>query len=276
EGMGFAAARQAAVTECLQSEQAGKLLANSNSILGVEYEKAIIKSGKRLPSHPLPLYRKDLFSANKIREITYGAVSGNPKEAKANILNSLYPYMTTASLAEFILALQQQEAAVFLNQFAPLLYSQSIWRDRVRLGEIQGMQGGLADRFVNHLQKQDTILSAENFSEWLASIATRSFPLSRVRRAFLSALLDIRQENTSEAQVEFLRVLGFSKRGQTLLGYMKDCSTLPVITRSADWQQVRTVEGIQQKELCFAAGNLWNSRLDTSLKLEETRQIVRI
>ena len=62
QGMGFAAARQAAVSECLHDKRAGAVLANSNSILAVEYEKAILRSGKELATHPLPLYHKDLFS----------------------------------------------------------------------------------------------------------------------------------------------------------------------------------------------------------------------
>lgn len=276
QGMGFAAARQAAVSECMDDRNIGNLLAHSNSILAVEYEKAILKSGKKLPTHPLPLYRKNQFSANKIREITAKALSGKPEDTKANLLRLLHPYMTPVSLSELISAYQEQEAAVFLYHFAPLLHSQPIWRDRERLSAIQGMQGGLADRFINYLEKLGSSLNAENFSDWLESIATRAFPLSRVRRALLSAILDLRQEDKRDADVEFLRILGFSKRGQTLLGYMKDCATLPVITRSADWQQVKSKSGLLQKEQCFVAGNLWKSRLNASLKMEETRQIVRV
>ncbi|NLC40755.1 MAG: nucleotidyltransferase family protein [Clostridiaceae bacterium] len=276
EGMGFAAARQAAVTDCLQDQRAGDILSNSNSILAVEYEKAILRSGKELPTHPLPLYRKDQFSANKIRDLAAEAVSGKSEAGKANLLRLLHPYMTSSSLSELISAYQEQEAAVFLHHFAPLLHSQPIWRDRELLATIQGMQNGLADRFVNHLEKLDSNLNAENFSCWLESIATRVFPLSRVRRALLSAMLNIRRTDYQNTKPEFLRILGFSKRGQTLLSYMRSTATLPVITRSADWQKVDSQSGLLQKDLCFASGNLWKSRLKGSHKLEETRQVVRI
>ncbi|NLV99431.1 MAG: nucleotidyltransferase family protein [Clostridiaceae bacterium] len=275
-GMGFAAARQAAVSMCMANENAGRVLANSNSILAVEYEKAIIRSGKELATHPLPLYQKSRFSASKIRDLAADAVSGRPEDNKANLLRLLHPYMTPSSLAELVSAYQEQEAVVFLHHFAPLLHSQPIWRDRELLATIQGMQNGLADRFVNHLGKLDSKLSAENFSDWLESIATRAFPLSRVRRALLSAMLNISQEDTQNSKVEFLRILGFSKRGQTLLGYMKETASLPVITRSADWQKIDSESGLLQKDLCFTAGNLWKSRLKKACNLEETRQTVRI
>ncbi len=275
-GLGYAAARQAAVIECLHDQRAGDILANSNSILAVEYEKAILRSGKDLPTHPLPLYRKDQFSANKIRELAAEAVSGKPETGKANLLRLLHPYMTTSSLSELISAYQAQEAVVFLHHFAPLLYSQPIWRDRKLLASIQGMQNGLAERFINHLEKLNSNLSAENFYDWLESIATRVFPLSRVRRALLSAMLNISQADFQNSKPEFLRILGFSKRGQTLLSYMKRTATLPIITRSSDWRRVNSESGLRQKNLCFASGNLWKSRLKGPHKLEETRQIVRI
>lgn len=275
-GMGFAAARQAAVSECMKNKAAGELLAHSNSILAVEYEKAIIKSGSSLESYPLTLYRKDKFSANRIRELTAEACAVDLENAKGELLRTLHPYMTATSLAELILAYQKGEAPVSLSDFAPLIYSQEIWRDRESLKEIQGMQGGLADRFVNQLKKLDVTLSSANFYNFLDSVATRTFPLSRVRRAFLSAILGIRQEDSFNSEVRFLRILGFSKRGRTLLRYMKDSATLPVITRSADWRQVDSDRALLQMEQCFAAGNLWKSGLRQSHKLEETRQIVQI
>lgn len=275
QGMGFAAARQAAVSECLHDKRAGAVLANSNSILAVEYEKAILRSGKELATHPLPLYHKDLFSASKIRDLAAEAVSGRPEDSKANLLRLLHPYMTPISLSELISAYQEQGAVVFLHHFAPLIHSQAIWQDREHLAAIQGMQNGLADRFINHLAKLDSKLSAETFSDWLESIATRAFPLSRVRRALLSAMLNISQEDTQSSEPEFLRILGFSKRGQTLLAYMKESASLPVITRSADWQKVTGRSGLLQKDLCFTAGNLWISCLKGPHNLEETRRIIR-
>ncbi len=275
-GMGFAAARQAALSDCMESKAAGELLAHSNSILAVEYEKSIIKSASPLESYPLALYRKDKFSANRIRELVAEACAVNPEHTKGELLRTLHPYMTATSLAELILAYQKGEAPVFLSDFAPLIYSQKIWRDRESLKEIQGMQGGLADRFINQLRKLDVTLSSANFYDFLDSIATRTFPLSRVRRAFLSAILAIRREDSFNSEVSFLRILGFSKRGRTLLRYMKDCATLPVITRSADWRQVNGDRALLQMEQCFAAGNLWKSRLRESHKPEETRQIVQI
>lgn len=271
QGMGFAAARQKAVIENIDDKKAGLLLEHSNSILAVEYEKAIIKSGKNLASHPLPLYNKNKFSASKIRDIASKAFDGRPEEIKAKLLQTLHSYMTPQSLSELIRAHQEQKAGVFLHQFAPLLHCQPIWRNRDALSLIQGMQGGLADRFINHLEKLDFSLNSDNFYDWLDSIATRAFPLSRVRRAFLSAILNLHQKDTV---IQYLRILGFTKRGRTLMSYMQNCASLPIISRSADWQQVKSKAGLLQQKQGFIAGNIWKSRLSTSIKVEETRKIV--
>lgn len=96
----------------------------------------------------------------------------------------------------------------------------------------------ISDRLIN--------MSGEllSFSERASRLKTRQYTLSRIRRALLHITLGITVESfeqrKSSGYITYIRVLGFrrSAADSGLLRQLKDNSTVPVVTKPADFKEL--------------------------------------
>lgn len=80
-------------------------------------------------------------------------------------------------------------------------------------------EDGLGDRMFRESR------AAQNYEDFLRACATRRYPLARVRRAALRAIL-----NVQDSEPAYIRILAFNERGRALL--QKD-TALPLLTKPA-------------------------------------------
>lgn len=74
------------------------------------------------------------------------------------------------------------------------------------------------------------VRSAADTEEILQAAKTKRYPLARLRRMLLQSYLGVPQAAQGELPL-YLRVLGASERGQSLLGQMRKTAALPIITK---------------------------------------------
>ena len=111
---------------------------------------------------------------------------------------------------------------------------------------------GLEHRILNALPQ----LSQLRFDELLAVLKTKRYTRTKLQRALLSILLGHRKADFTREKlldgVQYIRVLGFTEKGQALLKRMRGRASLPVLLSAA-----RPSEPYRYLELDTQASNLY-------------------
>ena len=112
------------------------------------------------------------------------------------------------------------------------------------LARLRGMDGAALERVPDSGEGlAHRILAAaaqaKGLEELYDGAKTKRYAHARIRRVCLWALLGLEAADRPE-EVPYLRVLGFTPRGRTLLRRMKETARLPVITKPA---HARTLPG---------------------------------
>jgi predicted nucleotidyltransferase len=278
-GKGFAQARQDALAKVTQDPGLARLLAESNTILAVEYEKALLNSSP-LPTLALPLFDKASFSASLIRDRVWKTLTKGPDDF-LSLTKDLSSVLPPPSVAAIMGAVSRGRGILHEEMTAlPFLLTPAFF-DRDRLNQIAGMQAGLSGRLFKAL-RQDPASALQGgerpYNRFIDSLATRAFPASRIRRAILSAALGIPAEDLALTQdgPGYIRVLAFNRRGRRLLSYMRKEAHLPLILNASDFRQLEEESARRQAALDFQAQAVWNhlAGLDTASEFE--RQVLQV
>ena len=216
-GLPFPVARQAAA-EALIGPQA-VCLSTPNNNLGIEYLRAIRETGSSLRPHTLP---------------RLGAGHDQEGDEKA-------PHLSGSALRDRLLAddgtalspyLSPEAEAVLRRSPASLsLCAQGILA-RLRTMEVEdfAMLPDCGEGLSNKLR--DAARQARTLDELYGLVKSKRYTLARIRRLVLWAFLG-RKEADRPDRPPYLRVLGFTERGQRVLREMKSSAGLPVLVKPA-------------------------------------------
>ncbi len=280
EGKGYAASRADAIATFSQNNDYRKILESPNSILAIEYEKALHRvmhqvkneefansqNRQDIETHALPLLDKNKYSATAVRQVIDHAVrrsrgtkgNGEGTSSYGELFNYLTTVLPPESSATVMQGLMAGKGLVTEESIASSLLLSPRFRHLDSLRQIRGMQGGLAERLYGALR--DDPLHVLPYDGFIRSMATRSHPSSRVRRAILATAFEIESDNEALNQLgpQYIRVLGFTRRGRRLLSFMRHTATLPVITNASDFRSLKDEHAREQAALDLYAQALWN------------------
>lgn len=205
----FAQCRRQAAAKLLGEESAA-LLDSPNNNLGVEYLRFLPEG----------------MEAVSILRRGAGHDSETAGEfASASLLRQRLRAGELASVSPFLLLPWNGEAAdMRWCERALIARLRSMTREEAELLPDSG--DGLAARLLAAARQ------TANLEELYALTKTRTYAHARVRRLALHAYLGLREQDRPDAP-PYLRVLGFSGRGQALLREMKTRASLPVLTKPA-------------------------------------------
>lgn len=226
-GLSFPAARQKALETIFPSTDWGALLSTPNNILGIEYCKALARSGSAIT--PVSIKRKGsdyhtgtldqpLPSATAIRNSWISLNSSDKRDMSE--LSSCFPQEVYSMLQKEVPLdhfLTEQDFSLPLRW---LLYSS----DAGQLASYLDLTPDLAQRLIN------TRDSYEDFSQYVTLLKTKELTYSRICRALFHALLGIR----SLPALSYARLLGFRRSAAPVLSAIKKQGSLPLITKLAD------------------------------------------
>ena len=188
----------------------------SNDILALEYLKAIRNLNSKIEAYCIKREKigyyddeKDNFaSATYIRKILLD--SNRKKEDKLNKIKNLVP--------KFSYKILEKNFGVFsyLSNFYDLL-KYNIIKNYSELKNIQDLEVGLENRLYKYSLEN---LSFENFFN---EVLTKRITISRLQRILLHSLLDLTEQVTDKVKykVPYVKILGFSTKGQEYLRYLK-------------------------------------------------------
>lgn len=97
------------------------------------------------------------------------------------------------------------------------------------------MEDGLEYRLKNAAAASGT------YKELIDTICTRRYPATRIQRILFSILTGLKQNQfdvfNNAGGPAYIRILGFSSTGRLLLSKIGDGSSLPIITKTADYKK---------------------------------------
>ena len=223
----------------------------SNDILAMEYLKAIKVINPKIEACSIKREKtgyyddeKDNFSsATYIRKILLDC--NEKKEGKLNKIKNLVP--------EFSYKILEKNFGVFscLSDFYDLI-KYNIIKNYSELKNIQDLEVGLENRLYKY--------SLENlsFEDFFNEVLTKRITISRLQRILLHSLFNLTENITEKVKnkVPFVKILGFSARGQEYLNYLKKAENYnerKILTSNRNLKEILNEEEIELfnfNELC--------------------------
>lgn len=253
-GMTFPEARAMAARPYL-SKDALALLASPNATLGLEYCKALLRKKSTITPyaitrigsgyHDATVDDEGFSSATALRGLlTEGTYF--PSQFLANL-----PAPAAAHLAT------KPYTPVFAEDFL-LLYRSAIAQNLDRLSEYADISNELAGRMKKRFPACD-------YEDFLAHLKTRQYTRTRVERCLLHLLLGVTKEVMDSFRKEetcYARILGFREHATPVLKRMKECATLPILTKLA--QRNKRCNATENRLLSYdiAATDLYNQMVN--------------
>ena len=223
----------------------------SNDILALEYLKAIRDADSKIEACCIKREKtgyyddeKDNFaSATYIRKVLLDL--NEKKEDKLNKIKNLVP--------EFSYKILEENFGVFscLSDFYDLI-KYNIIKNYSELKNIQDLEVGLENRLYKY--------SLENlsFEDFFDEVLTKRITISRLQRILLHSLFGLTKTITEKIKnkVPFVKILGFSERGQEYLNYLKKAENYnerKILTSNRNLKEILNEEEIELfnfNELC--------------------------
>ena len=221
DGMTFAAARQKAVDKI--DPEISHILSNPNDTLGVEYIRALLLKNSKI--EPLAVKREGAgHDTEEISENIASASFIRTALKDSNLLESLIPE-SGAELLENEIANKKAPSDMKKIESAILAYMRSVSPENIL--KTPDISEGLENRIYSASRQ------ARSLDEVYSLAKSKRYSHARIRRAVMNTFLGVTKEDC-EDDPPYIKVLGFTKKGQELLKIMKETAKIPVVMRSAD------------------------------------------
>lgn len=219
-GHSFPAAREMALEEVYPNEHFSNLVKEPNNILGIEYIKALY----RLKSAMIPYTIKRISSNYHDEELadiysSATAIRTCIGEGSFEQLEGQVPDFTLNLLREH----RNKRYPIYVNDFSMLLKYRLLNETKASLLDYADMSEELANRIIH---QRNLFLSFEQFCDILK---TKEVTYSRISRALLHILLDIKKCDCEE--IPYARVLGFRKDATNVMKTIKKQGDIPLVTK---------------------------------------------
>ncbi len=239
KGISFPQARSDSLIEYFSGfeidiENIHELISNSNNILAIEYLKAL----KKLNSYIVPFTLKRLSNDYNNIEFT-GSFSSATAIRNSLILscNELFDDKIEQSMPSSSLSILKEEfdtgrGPVSINSFDNLIISALRRMSLSDIKQLPNVSEGLENRIA------EASMSSGSLDELINHVCTKRYTRTRIQRIMMSILGGLTKEDNelflSNDCPNYIKVLGFSKKGRNLLTLINTKSNLPLITNYSD------------------------------------------
>lgn len=185
-----------------------------NDILGIAYIKEIIKSNSNIK--PLTIKRTNNYhDDNATSNITSATSIRKSLKLNKKVIDYI-PDETNKHLNDHLF---------FIEDYFPYLKYQ-ILNNINELNKFQTVDEGIENRIKRY------IVEATSLDELISKIKTKRYTYNKIRRMLTHIMCNFTKEEASLFKnINYLRVLGFSDKGQTYLNRIKKSLPLPLITK---------------------------------------------
>ena len=263
------------------------ILRSPNNILAAEYLKANIRYGSSMQPFPVPRAGAGYHDLDRILQnqtpdrdypvvLSEGASSKEGYASAAGIRRALSEGISVKSQlpsASYHLLSEEMSANRYITSSdLDLPLHLKLAQNRSSLADYADVSEDLANR-INHLLPLYT-----GFEQFAALLKTKQIAHTRVKRALLHILLDMKKQPEPGLRIKspgYARVLGFCSSAGPLLREIKEHSSIPLITRLPS--DDRMPEALQED---LKAADLWellaSHKTGAPVRCERKRRIIVI
>lgn len=242
-GLSFPAAREKALLDYYKFHYNGNnnfaniddikdIINNPNNILGIEYIKALQKHNLNIK--PYTIKRKGaayhsssinnkVISASAIRKLIY-SVKDNKQQIKNSVPGESWKYLEQDFCEGKIPLVTDHLGAIILNKLRQLSVKE--------LSNYTTSGSGLERRI------DEFAYLSGSLPELIDSIKTKAYTWTRIQRLLLHILFSLTKSDFRQIDkngLQYLRILGFTRKGENMLAKIKKKSPLPLISQPADY-----------------------------------------
>ena len=234
EGLSFPNARKKALKKFFNNDTTiEKIVEKSNDILGIEYLNNLNYYNSNIIPHTIQRHGSDyndsefkgnLSSATAIRKLIL--------ENKINEIVDSVPKKTLEVLKNEI---KKGNGPITLEKMREIILYKLRLLERKDLADILDVKEGLDKRFIEYSKR------SKDINDLLKKVKSKRFTYTRIKRSMLNILFDLKEheyKKYAEYGPQYLRVLGFTKKGQKLLNIIKKKSKYPIITTPSQYYQI--------------------------------------
>ncbi len=296
QGLSFPSAQEAALHGCTDAETA-TLLSSPNNRLGIEYCKALIRSGSSIAPvtvlregggyHDETLYDADAnlpSSASAIRRSLDIIAQNNDskstcdKEGLSACPETVLSQVPTP-VADIIKKEWNKSFPMKEDDFSLLLHYKLLNETKESLLTYLDITPDLADKILKYLPHYNS------FSGFCMTLKSKDLTYARISRCLLHILLEIKTVHMDAYKVleltPYARILGFHKSAATLLHEIKKHSSIPMISKLADAQNLLDTDSYEMFEKEIKASHIYEAvkvqkfgTKDSFIKNEFKREII--
>jgi len=221
-GLSFPNARRYAIFDQISKEGIDiEQIKYPNNILGVEYLAVLQRIKSQMRAHTIKRIGSS-YNDERISEIPSATAVRKSIRFGEKILG--IPRFTHHILEREFSA---GRGPVFVEDLFEFMRLKMVILGREGLEKLYGFNEGIAKRMIKAVE------NSHNMRNFLTKTKTKRFTFTRIKRRALYAVLDINREFVKESNEfgpQYLRILGFTRRGRKLLRIMSTHASKPVIT----------------------------------------------
>jgi predicted nucleotidyltransferase len=237
-GLSYPTAYSAALRESLaargEMQAAAFPLEQPNNTLGLHY----LIAHKRLGSRMEPLTIKRVMAGYHDEHAPEGSIASATALRRligeSSRADAIAPYVPPVTSSVLKREWEAGRAPISWPAFTQQLFHLLMRLDTSELAAFRDIGEGLEFRIRRAL----TDLQRLDVEELIGLLKTKRYTRTRLQRALLAVLLGIRKDDWHSAALAeglaYIRVLGFTPKGQELLKRMRKAAKLPVLLSAAD------------------------------------------
>ena len=204
------------------TEKVGHQVDQPNDLLGLAYAKANLKLKAGISLHPIQRKNANYhdIELNDAGTIASASAIREALHHQNQDFEKFVPHQTAQDL--------KTQPLVSWDDFWIHLKMELLTHSPQELEKIYGMAEGIQYRMIAMAQRSEF---AGNFDSWIKAVKNKRFTYTRLSRLATMTLLHITWDDVASFEAQpYLRVLGFSKKGQAVLHDVKKSCDHPIIT----------------------------------------------
>ncbi|MCR4787820.1 MAG: nucleotidyltransferase family protein [Lachnospiraceae bacterium] len=213
----------------LTDEDVSGIISCPNNILGIEYLRAISRTGSRLIPYTVAREGQS-YSETKIDK---NAGFASASAIRESILENRKDHL--AFIPSYVDKILSEAPVVHPDMFSDMLYYKLISEKENGFTVYADVNEELSNKIIKHIGEYKTLSSLTML------LKSKNLTYTRISRCLFHILLDIKKEDAT-ASPEYIRILGFKKDSSDITGIIKQNAKLPLITKLADAPDIHSLK----------------------------------
>lgn len=253
------------------------IIGTPNNILGIEYIKSIIRRNSQIKPSTIQRTGAD-YHATRFGATMYPSALSLRHALVQNQTVDFMKGQVPDNVFEILKREFKLTYPIFPNDFTSMLGYKLLSDAKNGYSDYVDVNEDLSDRISKHIYHTHT------FESFCDALKTKNLTYARASRLLCHILLNQKKEDLESYRkngtIFYAHVLGFKDDGRRILKSLKENATIPIITRTSEYQQLESPIAKKQFEQDLFASHLYENvagtKYGTPIRNEFERQVLKL